>query len=249
MVDGTSSRSLAPVFQYASETPGQFCPACSSSMSPDLLGVPVCVWAKCPARIEPRFSLTESGRDALRSLDAAPTAPARCAHCPEPGACTGANRCLAAELDASLPVAAPSEAGLDDLAAMTPMANLIRRAAHGWLRRSAATFADGYTAERIAGVIAISAMMNGDVLNAMRETIADAAQPTPQPGHAGGAGVSDADMETVRGDVDAALGALTCAEGVTVVGAAHSPALRVLRSRLTAIRTALARGAEKEVAR
>jgi hypothetical protein len=65
--------------------------------------------------------------------------------------------------------AAPSE--LDDLCAMTPLANMVRRSTFTILREFGGR--EGYPADRVAGIIAVAVCMNGKLIDAMRTTIAD----------------------------------------------------------------------------
>jgi hypothetical protein len=62
---------------------------------------------------------------------------------------------------------------LDDLPAMTDLANLIRRSAWHALRSCDARFREGIDADRAAGLIAVSVTMNNKFPDAIREVLAE----------------------------------------------------------------------------
>lgn len=56
---------MAPMFEHQSASDGAFCWPCGSRMVLDTTGTYICIWAKCPKRNEPRFSVTDAGKAAL----------------------------------------------------------------------------------------------------------------------------------------------------------------------------------------
>jgi hypothetical protein len=60
----------------------------------------------------------------------------------------------------------------DDLSAMTPLANMVRRSAYSTLRTFVDTYREDYPADRVAGIIAVAVCMNGQLIDALRATIA-----------------------------------------------------------------------------